>query len=46
MTGQDGGAVTVVRAVRVWPVAGQPAGLPEGLPDAIAAVAVAPAGPS
>ncbi|MGW8762454.1 enolase C-terminal domain-like protein [Streptomyces sp. NPDC055815] len=46
MAGQDSGAMTVVRAVRVWPVAGQPAGLPEGLPDAIAAVAVAPAGPS
>lgn len=46
MAGQDSDTVTVVRAVRVWPVAGQPMGLPEGLPDAVAAVAVAPAGPS
>ncbi|MCX4740840.1 enolase C-terminal domain-like protein [Streptomyces antibioticus] len=46
MAGQSGGAATVVRAVRVWPVAGQSAGLPEGLPDAVAAAAVAPAGPS
>ncbi|MFB7999728.1 enolase C-terminal domain-like protein [Streptomyces sp. NPDC056002] len=46
MADRNGGAVTVVRAVRVWPVAGQPAGLPERLPDAVAAVAVAPAGPS
>ncbi|WP_018546163.1 enolase C-terminal domain-like protein [Streptomyces sp. LaPpAH-108] len=37
---------SVVRAVRVWPVAGQTAGLPDSLPDPIAAVAVPPAGPS
>ncbi len=46
MARRDGGAVTVVRAVRLWPVAGQQAGLPEGLPDAVAAVALDPAGPS
>jgi L-rhamnonate dehydratase len=46
MAERGDGPGTVVRAVQVWPVAAQTAGLPQGLPDALAAVAMAPAGPA
>ncbi|MBC9718453.1 mandelate racemase [Streptomyces sp. TRM66268-LWL] len=35
-----------ITALRIWPLAPQPAGLPPGLPDPVAAAAVAPAGPA
>jgi L-rhamnonate dehydratase len=44
--GQAGdAAASVIRGVRVWRLAVQPAGLPPALPEPVAAAAVAPAGP-